>query len=92
MAEWPKWLREWVPIPLIRNFVRHFIGIGAALILFTVLIFLIEKIVPFEWLKGALDAVDIFAVLYLAGLLAVELLVSTTREICKNLKENHNEA
>lgn len=73
---------EWVPISLIRHTVRHVIAALITICAFSLLYYVTKKVVPVPFVRDSLDAIETFVVLFLAGLLAMELLRSYIRETC----------
>ena len=94
MVEWRKSFNEWVHLPLIQHNTRHVSATLSTIIAFVVLILVVDKVMPeeYKWLRPFFHNIEVAIVLYTFGLLALELLVRYTREVCRNLKENHNEA
>lgn len=76
----------WLPLPLIQRTARHVIGTVVTLLAFHVVVKITEALIQEQWLKDKLHAIHIFVVLFIAGLLAVELLVSFARDVWEGSK------
>ena len=84
---------QWVPISFAARTVRHVIGNFIALVAFSFLFKLTEELVPenLSWIKGWLHWIEIFILLYLILVCAIQILVPITRDTIAVLKGKDDE-